>query len=157
MYLQALSTLKLNKNFKTSFDTKVILAHSLGNVICASILEYLKPGSRFAKAVKENGLALAHWHGYINTKHIPSGWHVYGEKNPHVSCSSLQSAIYALQGKLNTLSKVIKEDIDYLGDIHIEPHHGSNITHYTLVETAEFFLQDNDVANLGNKYFEHYK
>jgi hypothetical protein len=100
-----------------------------------------------------HGAAIAHWHGYIRSDLIPEGWPVYGNSNPHVACSTAQSAVYALDGKLNSFNRVMmKGKENYKGDIHIEPHHGSNITFTSIHELAKFFLKNPNASVLGNKY-----
>jgi hypothetical protein len=58
---------------------------------------------------------------------VPKGYVVHGKENPPVSCSTPQSAAYSLLGKLDALELSLETGIDYLGDIHIEPGHGTNI------------------------------
>ncbi|MEK9147324.1 MAG: hypothetical protein AAB593_00175 [Patescibacteria group bacterium] len=152
--------LKLKKDYKPSFDTRVILAHAAGNAIVASILAFIKPEAIFPKRLEERGIALSHWHGYVNPEFILSGWYVHGQYNPHVSCSSPQSAIYAIDGKMRVFIKNIFNNIknDYFGDIHIEPHHGSNMTFSSLEEFGKFVSFRKNVASLGNLYLDlHYK
>lgn len=156
MYIQTPQGLKLHADYKTSFDTKVILAHAVGNAVVASILEYLYPGNTFSLQLKRNGAAIAHWHGYFHPARIPSGWIFHGVENPHVACSSPQSAMYALDGKLRSFSKHAAK-VGYRGDIHIEPHHGSNICFTTLPELAEMLVKDPQISILGNKYLYLYK
>lgn len=135
MYLQAPQGIKLTSKFKASFDTSVILAHAVGNAIIASIIKYKNETNDFAEKLENKGVAISHWHGYINNNFVPNGYFVYGQGNPHVSCSSPQSAIYALDGKLKGFIQTsIYENKTYKGDIHIEPHHGTNIIFPSLRE-----------------------
>jgi hypothetical protein len=154
MLMQFQKGLAISSDYKPSFDTKVILAHAIGNVIVASILKYINSNSQFANNLKTNGLAISHWHGYFKKTHIPKGIIMYGIENPHVSCSSPQSAIYALGGKLSSFQEYIKNEntIEYKGDIHIEPHHGINIVYPSLVELATYILKNPEATELGNKY-----
>ena len=110
-----------------SFDTLIILAHAIGNAIVASILVKIKPDSTFALGLKHSGLAIAHWHGFIDPALLPPGYYMHGEQNPAVSCSAPQAAIYALTGKLAALQKSIVDGSDYMGDAHVEPSHGTNV------------------------------
>jgi len=148
---------KMPDVYKPSFDTQVILAHSVGNAVLASISTYLNKNLDFAKHFESSGLSLAHWHGYINPEHIPDGWHVHGQFNPHVSCSSPQSAHYALSGKINVFQHAIRHNDNYLGDIHIEPHHGINITYWSLRDLGTFLNSSDKISTLGNKYLSPYK
>lgn len=154
MFLQAPLGVKLTSKFKASFDTSVILAHAVGNAIIASILKYQNDNmSGFAEKLEKNGVAISHWHGYINNNFIPSDYFVYGQKNPHVSCSSPQSAIYALDGKLKGfVENSIYGKKPYRGDIHIEPHHGTNIIFPSLRELGNFLGSNPEISCLGNKY-----
>jgi hypothetical protein len=127
------------KECRPSYDTYAILAHALGNVVTASILLSEYPSSPFPKALREKGLSVSHWHGYPNEDYPLPGYVVHGRDNPPVSCSTPQSAAYAIGGKLNALEK--KQNIlnGYRGDIHVEPHHGTNITGVmSITETAEW-------------------
>lgn len=152
MYIQAPKGVVFKKDYKPSFDTGVMLAHSVGNAIIASILNYTDPTNRFLEHIMKHGMALSHWHGYINPSHIPEGWSVHGIKNPHVACSSPQSALYALEGKLRAFSEARQQGLAYRGDIHIEPHHGTNISYPTQKKLAELIGQAKDFTELGNKY-----
>lgn len=156
MYLQSPNGVILDDSYKPSFDTKVILAHALGNVIIASISAHIKKNADFVVNMSQKGMALSHWHGYVKPEAIPYGWFVHGVRNPHVACSSPQSAIYALRGKLRVFNIALNEDKEFRGDIHIEPHHGTNMVFPSLIELGEFFSKKSDVATLGNKYFYLY-
>lgn len=111
-----------------SFDTISILANAIGNAIVASILAKLNPASKFCVALNHSGLALAHWHGYIDASEMPAGYYLHGQRNPPVSCSTPQAAIFALAGKLSAFQQSIAEGAEFLGDVHEEPSHGTNIT-----------------------------
>ncbi|MDO8618697.1 MAG: hypothetical protein Q7R49_01995 [Candidatus Daviesbacteria bacterium] len=156
MYLATPQGLKLKNDYKPSFDTGVILAHAVGNAIVASILNHYNPNDLFAKRVHKRGLSISHWHGYINPKFIPTDWFAHGQDNPHVSCSSPQSAIYAMQGKFKVFLEAHNNRMNFAGDIHIEPHHGTNINFTSLQELGTFFLKNKEVASLGNKYLSLY-
>jgi len=157
MILETPRGLRLTNDYKPSFDTKVILAHALGNAIFAAIAKKLDPYSRFAKTLETNGMAISHWHGYINHQLIPAGWYVHGIGNPTVSCSSAQSAIYAFQGKEEVFMESIRTHRSYHGDIHVEPQHGTNITFDSLKELGEYLNSRQDISALGNKYFFGYR
>ena len=74
---------------------------------------------------------------------------LHGETNPPVSCSTPQSAAFALVGKLAALGHAMETGPaqngamtngttqngtngatypPYLGDVHVEPHHGTNLS-----------------------------
>ncbi len=155
MYMEFPVGLNVNKDYKPSFDTKVILAHAVGNAIIASVLKHLNQSNKFAFALENQGISISHWHGYFNKEYIPKDMSLYGENNPHVSCSSPQSAIYALDGKLKMFFAKIRVPVDMLnheGDIHVEPHHGINITYPTLTGLAGYILENPQSTVLGNKY-----
>lgn len=146
----------IDPTYKPSFDTKVILAHAIGNAIIASILNHFDLEHPFVKQYKESGFSLSHWHGYIHPDFIPKGYHVHGIGNPHVACSSPQSAVYALDGKLKKFFETQVKNELFLGDIHIEPHHGVNVNFTSLSELADYLLKNKDTSVLGNKYYNLY-
>ncbi len=150
MYLQTPLGSILNKHFKPSFDTKVMLAHAVGNAVIASIMNYFSSNLKFVNTLSQQGFALSHWHGYFNKHYLPEGVHIYGVQNPHVACSSPQSAIYALKGKLDSFH----EGGNYLGDVHIEPHHGVNVSFPTLKDLAIYLESNREASSLGNKYID---
>ncbi|NTV22158.1 MAG: hypothetical protein HGB03_01135 [Candidatus Yonathbacteria bacterium] len=157
MHLRSPKGLELTKEYKPSFDTKVILAHAVGNAIVASLSAYKGINSHFVTMMRTQGVALAHWHGYINPNMIPEGWFTHGIQNPHVACSSPQSAVYALSGKLDVFIEAFAKKKEYRGDIHIEPHHGTNIIFPSLVELGKYLSGDMQVAVLGNAYLYLYE
>lgn len=125
------------KECRPSYDTYAILAHAIGNVISASILLAMDKSSIFPKTLKNDGLSISHWHGYPDKEYPIDGYVIHGEENPPVSCSTPQSAAYAFRGKLKSLDLYGQSPSTYRGDIHIEPHHGTNITGcMTLAESA---------------------
>ena len=133
---------------KPSYDSSVILAHALGNVAIASILGRLNPESGFRKAVETKGLALAHWHGYLAEDEFPPGCAVFGQDNIPFACATPQSAILAFQGKLSAFESEFRRTHDYRGDIHVEPHHGTNMTGRSLTGIAQWLLDTRQPAPL---------
>jgi hypothetical protein len=127
---------------RPSYDTLTILAHAAGNAIVACLLARIQPGAPFAAMMREGGAALAHWHGLINRDILPPGYFLHGSANPPVSCSTFQSAVYALTGKLGALEQSLQDGVPFRGDVHVEPFHGTNITGESLVSLAEW-INDN--------------
>ncbi len=124
---------------RPSYDTYAILAHAIGNVITASILKTLAPDSIFHRYLQNDGLSISHWHGYPDTDFPLDGYILHGHENPPVSCSTPQSAAYAFIGKLRALSEYRSHLDKYRGDIHVEPHHGTNITGcLSITESAKY-------------------
>jgi hypothetical protein len=122
---------------KPSFDTLTILAHALGNALCASILMKLRPEARFPIHLARFGASMTHWHDYPDSALLPEGYHLHGAENPPVACSTPQSAAYSLLGKIAALEIALKEGTAYCGDVHVEPNHGTNIVGMlSLAETA---------------------
>jgi len=122
---------------RPSFDTLTILAHALGNRFIASILKTIRPSWEFPLQLAASGASMTHWHGYPEQSFTPEGYFIHGQKNPPVSCSTPQSAVYSFLGKIDALEKSLETGIPYRGDIHIEPNHGTNIVGtLTLAETA---------------------
>ena len=113
---------------KPSYDTLTILAHALGNAIISSLLKTIKGDNPFSLALEINGASLFHWHGYTVPGQVLQGYYFHGYSNPSVSCSTPQSAIYTLYGKLEALKNNLEHDTAFLGDVHVEPHHGTNIS-----------------------------
>jgi hypothetical protein len=126
---------------KPSYDTLTILAHALGNALVASALGARSSGSRFASMVAQSGAALAHWHGYVPSEAVPWGYLVHGMANPPVSCSTYQAALFALTGKFAALLESLKRGMGFEGDIHVEPHHGVNVTGSSLLQLARWAME----------------
>lgn len=156
MTLETPKGLILTSDFKPSFDTKVMLAHAVGNVIIAAVISHFRKDSKFVKLLTEKGMALVHWHGYVGPQFIPQSVYVHGASNPHVSCSSPQSAIYAIDGKLKMFHQAWINGADYLGDVHIEPHHGTNMTFPSIQDFSRFVSTNSEIASLGNRYLDLY-
>ena len=157
MYIQAPIGVKMNNDYKPSFDTKIILAHAVGNAIVASISSYLNINAKFYLQMKKEGFALAHWHGYLKPDLVPEKIITYGFERPHVACSSPQSGIYALSGKLEAFIRAAENKTEFLGDIHIEPHHGSNVNYPTIIGLAQLLLSTPNLSTLGNEYLSLYE
>ncbi|NTU58566.1 MAG: hypothetical protein HGB00_06555 [Chlorobiaceae bacterium] len=122
---------------KPSFDTLTIIAHAVGNAMISSILQALRPDSPFPQELKTRGASMSHWHYYPENDMVPEGFVLHGQNNPPVSCSTPQSAAYSLLGKLDALEQAIEHGTEYLGDVHIEPGHGTNLVGMmSLAETA---------------------
>lgn len=124
---------------RPSYDTYAILAHAVGNVLTASMIMADDPNAIFPNALINDGLSISHWHGYPDKTYPLPGYITHGEENPPVSCSTPQSAAYAFVGKLKPLDLFPEPIGQYRGDIHIEPHHGTNISGaMTLTESAKW-------------------
>ena len=132
---------------RPSYDTLAILAHAVGNALAASVLRAQDAADPFAHALAHDGLSLAHWHGYPEAGATPPAFALHGEANPPVSCSTPQSAAFALVGKLEALGHAIAEGAPYLGDLHVEPHHGTNLSgRISLAEAAAWAESQQAVA-----------
>jgi hypothetical protein len=138
--LETPKELESESDCKPSYDTGVILAHALANVVIASVLARLNPASSFLKTLQTSGLAQAHWHGYLSPHELPPGYVIFGQDNIPFACSTPQSTILAFQGKLAAFESEFCRTGDYLGDIHIEPHHGTNMTGSSLTNIARWLL-----------------
>ncbi len=154
MYMETPIGSKMTDEFKPSFDTKLILAHAVGNAIIASVFDYFVVNKEYVNMIKNRGIAICHWHGYFERDKIPSNVWVYGQTKPHVSCSSPQSAVYALEGKITSALESLQSNKVFSGDIHIEPHHGININYSTITSIAEYLTKNPNSSVLGNKYLE---
>jgi hypothetical protein len=127
---------------KPSYDTLTILAHAVGNRLVASAMRSLKSGARFSSMLANSGAALAHWHGYVASASVPEGYTVHGTENPPVSCSTYQAALFALTGKLGALSRCLVHGKSFEGDVHVEPHHGVNVTGPSLTDLARWAITE---------------
>jgi len=116
------------KACRPSYDTYAILAHAIGNVLIGSVLLAEHPGSEFPAALMQDGLSISHWHGYPDKDYPRDGYVIHGEQKPPVSCSTPQSAAYAFDGKFKAPEIFEGAHEKFRGDIHIEPHHGTNIS-----------------------------
>ena len=156
MYLRTPIGCRIRRDYRPSFDTRVILAHAVGNAIISSVLNRIEKSTgiqqEFSNRMAKNGVALVHWHGYIQHNLIPEGFYVHGYDNPHVACSTIQSSIYALAGKMDVFENALKSKSLYMGDVHIEPHHGTNIVFSSIEDLAEFLISTPNASELGNKY-----
>lgn len=156
MYMQFPKNVKISGDYRPSFDTKVILAQAVGNAIIASILKWIDPVNNFSGVVEKSGISIVHWHGYLNPNLQIAGLYDYGHKNPHVACSSPQSAIYSLSGKLENFINNPDQINLLIGHVHIEPHHGINVSHVDMLSLANAIISSpNQYTSLGNEYLEN--
>ncbi len=125
---------------RPSYDTLTILAHGIANAMIGAILKRLAPSAEFVRILTQNGLALAHWHGTLDTAVIPKNYIIFGDDKPPVSCSTHQAAIYTLTGKIEAFTRQMQQSGEYAGDVHIEPHHGINVTWPSLMGLAGAIL-----------------
>jgi hypothetical protein len=130
-------------DYKPSFDMVTILAHALGNALAAQLLAAFVPGNPFSGFLAKRGMGITHWHGYPQAKDLPNGYCLHGSDNPSVPCSTPQSAIFALLGKLSAVSESIASESVFRGDVQHEPHHGTNVNGMmSLTETAQQFAKE---------------
>ena len=67
---------------------------------------------------------------------LAPGYYLHGDSNPPVSCSTAQAALYSILGKFAAFQASIFAGIEFLGDAHLEPSHGTNLTGLSLSELA---------------------
>jgi hypothetical protein len=133
---------------RPSYDTLVMLTHAIGNVVVASLQRALTPGSTpMADALAGDGPTASHWHGYVASGTAPAGFASHGEDNPPVSCSTPQSAVYALAGKLRAFDAALAAGAGFAGDVHVEPHHGTNLVGAMSLLEAARWASENDPAS----------
>ncbi len=129
-----------------SFDTLTIVAHAVGNAMVSSILQRLRPGSPFTERLASSGAGMTHWHHYLDDAQVPEGHVVHGSANPPVSCSTPQSAAYSLAGKLEALERALEEGSEFIGEVHVEPGHGTNLVGTLSLAEAASLLNGVPVA-----------
>ena len=129
------------QDVKPSYDTLAIMAHALGNSIINSLMKAILGDNKFSQNLDNKGVSLFHWHGELEAHQLLENHFVHGAANPSVSCSTPQSAVYSFMGKLQALEDCIVQKGEFLGDIHIEPHHGTNISSIKSLEEIVIFLQ----------------
>lgn len=134
---------------KPSYDTRTILANAVANAVAASVLARLSPTSTWAERVVTEGVGQAHWHGTMDADGLPEGYVVHGAENPPVSCSTAQSALFALAGKLVALHATTARGVDLAGDVHVEPFHGVNVTGASLSTLADLVLEQQRRDNVA--------
>jgi len=157
MVLDTSLGVRLTDGYRPSFDSRVILAHAVSNAIYACLLKFINSNSYFAKMLNDNGVGIAHWHGYINPQYIPIGYYLHGFNNPSVSCSALQGVFYVFMGKYSAICDSLVRGYDFRGDIQVEPQHGTNIVYESLDSLASYLCSEPEIAGLGNSYFDLYK
>lgn len=123
-----------------SYDTHAILSHAVGNALVAGISRALGKNEPFARQLEGEGLSISHWHGYPPEGRVPEGYVLHGQGNPPVSCSTPQSAVYSLAGKLRAFGEALRRGAPYRGDVHVEPYHGTNICGMMLLEEAAMWV-----------------
>lgn len=151
MILETPQSVDFQLGYRPSFDTRVILSHCVANAVYASVLFHFRKNAVFPNVIKNNGMALAHWHGDIFPEFIPKGWYIYGDKNLPFPCGSYQSAIYAFKGKERSIENSLLNNVQFLGDVHIEPQHGINMTWKTLKGLGYYMLSDPLISRLDRK------
>jgi len=131
------------QDIQPSYDTLSILAHATSNVIAASILLRQESDPVFPRDVADKGASISHWHGYPDKNCTPFGYFTHGRSNPPVSCSTPQSAVYSLAGKITAINESISINEKYRGDIHIEKYHGTNISGAMSLEQTAHWVKNN--------------
>lgn len=134
--IAAVGTRSAEVEQRPSYDTLTILAHGLANALVAERLDRVRPQAAFGGELARRGRALAHWHGGLDPSRVAPGYHLHGSARPPVSCSTPQSALYAVLGKLEALDAALANGEPFIGDVHVEPLHGTNLSGPTLTELA---------------------
>ncbi len=127
-----------------------MLTHAVGNVIVSALQKTLTPGAgALADSLDEDGPTASHWHGYVQPGVAPAGFASHGVDNPPVSCSTPQSAVYALVGKLRAFEAALAAGAPFAGDVHVEPHHGTNLVGaVSLVDAAQWAAEHDPASAL---------
>ena len=123
-----------------SYDTLAILSHATGNAIVASISKALGRNATYVDQLEDDGFSISHWHGYPPNGVAPDHYLTHGSENPPVSCSTPQSAVFSMTGKLEAFAESLRRDAEYWGDVHIEPYHGTNVSGVMNLEDAAIWV-----------------
>jgi len=136
---------------RPSYDTLVMLTHAVGNVLVSALQRTLTPESApLADALAGEGPTASHWHGYVPEGTAPEEFASHGAANPPVSCSTPQSAVYALAGKLAAYEAALSAGDPFQGDVHVEPHHGTNLVGAISLEDAARWAAVHDPASAAS-------
>ncbi|GBF97036.1 hypothetical protein Rsub_09509 [Raphidocelis subcapitata] len=137
-----------------SFDSWLILSQAAANVALARKFKAAGRSARFVKIVETEGVALCHFHGFVRREAVPGNVAFFGQDRLPLPCGSVESAVLTIQEKGTIADKVLRceKDIDYAGDIHVEPDHGC-------VVSADFATLERlaTSAKFGLEYYESYK
>lgn len=137
-----------------SFDSWLILAQAAANVSLAKRLKAAGKAASYVAAVENEGLALAHYHGFVARDALPAGVAFFGQDKPPLPCGSVDAALITLEEKAAIGDKVLAApgDVEYQGDVHIEPDHGVVVS--TRFDTLARLLPR---SQFGLAYYETYK
>jgi len=137
-----------------SFDSWLILAQAAANVSLAKRLKAAGKAAAYVQAVEAEGLALAHYHGFVDRAALPPTMAYFGQDKPPLPCGSVDAALITLEEKAAIGDRVLAVDGDvvYDGDVHIEPDHGVVVS--TRFDTLATLLPR---SQFGLAYYETYK
>ena len=137
-----------------SFDSWLILAQAAANVSLAKRLKAAGKAADYVHAVECEGLALAHYHGFVARDALPAGMAFFGQDKPPLPCGSVDAALITLEEKAAIGDKVLAcdGDVAYAGDVHIEPDHGVVVS--TRFDTLASLLPR---SQFGLAYYETFK
>jgi hypothetical protein len=133
-----------------SYDTLTILSHALGNALLAGLFMALQINHRFTEQLQTRGCSLTHWHHYLERSTLPDGHFLHGAQNPSVACSTPQSAIYALLGKFNAFEMACSAGKEFLGDVQVEPDHGTNFSSVLSLSEAARWINRHFKLSMAN-------
>ncbi len=133
-----------------SYDTLTILSHALGNALLAGLSMALQINNRFTEQLQTRGCSLTHWHHYLERSTLPDGHFLHGAQNPSVACSTPQSAIYALLGKFNAFEMACSAGKEFLGDVQVEPDHGTNFSSVLSLSEAARWINRHYKLSMAN-------
>ena len=127
---------------RPSYDTLTILSHALGNALIAQLNQHFGCAGPLEEKVRSTGTGITHWHGYPAHEVCPQGFRIHGEDRPPVACSTPQSALFGILGKLESYVNVREAGTELAGDLHIEPLHGTNLSGLPLSEAAKWAVRE---------------
>ncbi|KAI8471996.1 MAG: hypothetical protein J3K34DRAFT_218294 [Monoraphidium minutum] len=137
-----------------SFDSWLILSQAAANVALARRFKAAGRSRRYVSMVENQGVALCHFHGFVRRGALPANVAFFGQDRLPLPCGSVESAVLTIQEKDAIADKVLgcDHDIDYAGDVHVEPDHGCVVS--TDFATLERLASD---AKFGLRFYESYK
>jgi len=100
-----------------SFDSWLILSQAATNLALARRFKAAGRSARYVDLVENKGVAVAHFHGFVQRDALPPNVAFFGQDRLPLPCGSVESALLTIEEKGAIADKVLalEEDIDYAG------------------------------------------